>query len=47
MKFDYTLEGVKQSLSADLKNLQMQAAQFPDVKRTSYKVTFMSRFLLL
>ena len=38
MEFDYTLDDEKQMLSANLTNLQMQASQFPDVKKTSYKV---------
>lgn len=39
VEFDYKLEDVKQRLSADFTNLQLQASQFPDVKKTSYKVT--------
>ena len=38
MEFDYKLEDVKQMLSSNLTNLQLQASQFPDVKKTSYKV---------
>ena len=38
MEFDYNFEDVKQMLSANLRNLQLQASQFPDVKKTSYKV---------
>ncbi|KAL9969256.1 hypothetical protein ACROYT_G021452 [Oculina patagonica] len=38
VEFNFNLEDVKQVLSANLTNLQMQASQFPDVKRTSYKV---------
>ena len=38
MEFDYNVENEKQMLSANLTTLQMQASQFPDVKKTSYKV---------
>ena len=37
--FDYKLKDEKQMLSANLTNLQMQASHFPDVTKTSYKVT--------
>lgn len=40
MEFNYNMEHEKQMLSANLTRLQMQASQFPDVKRTSYKVTW-------
>jgi len=39
VQFDYKLEDAKQMVSANLTNLHMQASQFPDVKKTSYKVT--------
>ena len=45
MVFDYKLEDVKQMLSADLTNLQLQASQFPDVKKTSYKVSLKWHFV--
>lgn len=38
VEFDYKMENEKQMLSANLTDLQMQAARFPDVKKTSYKV---------
>ena len=46
VEFDFNMDGGKQELSSKLSRLQMQAAQFPDVKSTSYKVTESSFFIL-
>jgi len=46
VEFDFTVDSGKQELSSNLSRLQMQAAQFPDVKSTSYKVTESSLFIL-
>ena len=46
VEFDFNMDSGKQELSSKLSRLQMQAAQFPDVKSTSYKVTESSLFIL-
>ena len=47
VEFDYSMGDGKQMLSAKLTDLQMHASQFPDVTKTTYKVSdkFVARML--